>query len=375
VTPQLDEATRHAEWEQSLADGAAGTALLHLESGEDGEDWLRLMLRHEVWAHPHDTSLFQGAPAVAFVLAATDLHAPLAVLDAEIDAIVGDRLSAAHQRMNSGALPEKREYDLITGLTGLGAYLLRRYNGGDLLRDVLTYVVRLTLPRHDGLPGWWAADGPTGPGPQWTRGHGNLGMAHGICGPLTLLALTAKRGITVAGHDEAIDRICRWLDRWRCDDGYRTWWPETVTRAEHDAGRSHSHTPTRPSWCYGTPGIARAQQLAGLTLGDPERQRTAQRTMASCLDDQDQMALLGDVSICHGWAGVLHTAWRMGKHDDTVRAHIPWLLDQLTAWRHDQPAAQDGLLNGDAGVQLALRAASTDTAPATQWDACLLLDD
>jgi hypothetical protein len=36
-----------------------------------------------------------------------------------------------------------------------------------------------------------------------------------IAGPLALLALAMRRGITVPGQDEAIDRICAWLDAWR----------------------------------------------------------------------------------------------------------------------------------------------------------------
>lgn len=52
---------------QSLADGAAGAALLHLETG----DWpaAYATLRE---ATADGASLFHGAPALAFVLATTD---------------------------------------------------------------------------------------------------------------------------------------------------------------------------------------------------------------------------------------------------------------------------------------------------------------
>jgi phage gp46-like protein len=171
---------RDTWWAQSLADGAAGTALLHLERGEDARQWLTAMVADPVLAHPDEATLFAGAPAVAFTLAATAHRRALATLDEQVDAITRARLDAAYRRIDSGESPAKREFDLIAGLTGLGAYQLRRHGGGELVRDVLAYLVRLTQPRPDGLPGWWATSGPTGPGPEWTGGHGNLGVAHGI---------------------------------------------------------------------------------------------------------------------------------------------------------------------------------------------------
>jgi hypothetical protein len=243
---------------QSLADGAPGAALLALERGENARPWLAEMIAAPVMAHPEEATLFEGAPAVAFTLTATSYTRALSTLDGHVESITQTRLDAAHSRMDWRELPAKREFDLIAGLTGLGAYLLHRHSGGDLLRDVLVYLVRLTEPRSDGLPGWWALDGPTGTGPEWRGGHGNLGMAHGICGPLTLLALAARRGVTVDGHADAMRQVCRWLDHCRYGEPPRVWWPGAITRTEHDQGVTRRDGPLRPSWCYGTPGIARA---------------------------------------------------------------------------------------------------------------------
>jgi lantibiotic biosynthesis protein len=238
---------------QSLAEGTAGAALLALERGENAQPWLAEMVAEPVMAHPEEATLFEGAPAVAFTLTATGTPRALVTLDEHVESITRTRLDAAHRRVDRGALPAKREYDLIAGLTGLGAYLLHRHCGDALLRDVLAYLVRLTEPRLDGLPGWWALDGPTGPGPEWQGGHGNLGMAHGISGPLALLALTMRRGITVDGQADAMRRICRWLDHCRCGESSRVWWPGAITRAEHDQGVTRRDGPYRPSWCYGPP--------------------------------------------------------------------------------------------------------------------------
>lgn len=362
-----------ARWRQSLANGAAGAALRDLEFGTEHRDWLNAMTAEPVLAHPTQATLFDGAPAVAFVLNTTGHRHTLSTLDGHVDTITRTRLDTAHRRIDHGARPAKDEFDLIAGLTGFGAYQLHRHDDSRLLREILTYLVRLTEPQPDGLPGWWVTHGPTGPDADWNGGHGNLGIAHGIAGPLALLSITMRRGVTVPGQAEAITDICRWLDQWRRGTDPHVWWPEAISPVEHDTGTVRQHGPARPSWCYGTPGLARAQQLAGLALGDTRRQRLAERALNSCLSDESQLATLVDVSLCHGWAGVLHTAWRCGEHDEQVRTHLPRLLAGLTESQHRARPPQAGLLTGESGAQLARHAATTDTPPSTGWDTCLLL--
>uniref|UniRef100_UPI00403FE06C lanthionine synthetase C family protein n=1 Tax=Streptomyces sp. DG1A-41 TaxID=3125779 RepID=UPI00403FE06C len=175
--------------------------------------------------------------------------------------------------------------------------------------DVLAYLVRLTEPitiEAQRLPGWWTGDSPDlRPTPRWPGGHGNFGLAHGITGPLALLAMALRHGNTVPGQTQAITRICDWLDRWRNGTGSHAWWPDLITRAEHRRGELQRPGRRRPSWCYGTPGIARAQQLAGLALGDCDRQRQAEQALAGCLADDQQLAQLTDASLCH--LGGAHT--------------------------------------------------------------------
>jgi lantibiotic biosynthesis protein len=358
---------------QSLADGPAGAVLLALERSENPRPWLSELVASPIMAHPDDVSLFEGAPAVAFTFAALQHTRALSTLDDQVESITRARLSAAHHRIDSGALPKKREYDLISGLTGLGAYLLRRHSGGELLRDVLAYLVRLTEPSLCGLPGWWALDGPTGPGHDWEGGHGNVGIAHGVTGPLSLLALAALRGVVVDGQADAMLRICKWLDRWRCGEWPRIWWPETLTRANHDTGYIRQDRPYRPSWCYGAPGIASAQHVAGLALDDELRQRLALDALAWCVTDETQLARIRDGSLCHGWAGLVYVAWRAGGHDRRIRAAVPPLLERLTETINKAPR-DGGLLVGETGMQLVRHTITTDTPPTTQWDACLLLN-
>ncbi len=374
---------------QSLAGGAAGIALLHIERARAGPGdwttahaWLSAAARDDLSAGPN-ASLFFGAPTLAFVThAAADrpgkLTRALANLDTSSAAVTRRRLDEAHARIDRGGRPALAEFDLIRGLAGLGAYHLQRNPHHDITRAVLCYLVRLTEPlpdRTDGLPGWWTDLAPTGhASPDFPAGHGNFGMSHGIAGPLALLSLALRRGVVVDGHTDAITRTCTWLDAWQQEHRCGPWWPGIITVDE--VHKEHGQQPSlpRPSWCYGTPGLARAQQLAGLATGDTARQRTAQTAMLGCLRDPEQLARIIDSGLCHGMAGLFQTTWRMAAdaHTPDIAAELPRLSARLLTQLRSAPEETE-FLDGHAGIALALHTAGTNTAPLAHWDACLLL--
>ena len=374
---------------QSLSQGAAGIALLHAERARSGmgdwntvQAWLQAATRQGLHRDV-DACLLYGAPAAAFAVhtaaEANMYRTALTALDANVATVTRQRLARAHARIDDGEPARLAEFDLFHGLTGLGAYWLHRHRHTDLLCEVLTYLVRLVLERlhqeGEKLPGWWTDRGPVREAsPDCAGGHANLGMAHGISGPLALLAQALRRGVTVPGQRDALEAICAWLDTWRHDTDANTWWPRWITRTHLRTGRSDEHHPLRPSWCYGTPGMARAQQLAALATGDVARQEMAEQALARCVADLAQLAQITDAGLCHGWAGLYQTAWRAAR-DATTPAlvrHLPPLLDRLL--NHPTPGENTGLLNGDAGHALALHTAATDTPPASGWDAFLLIN-
>ncbi|CAO5178778.1 class I lanthipeptide synthase [Frankia sp. AiPs1] len=366
---------------QSLAGGAAGIALLHVERARTGHGdptiahaWLRAATREPLSAGPN-ASLYFGAPTLAFVLHAADrprdLTDVLPRLDRATVAVTQRRLAAAHARLNSGRRPALAEFDLIRGLAGLGRYHLHR--GHPITADILTYLIRLTEPRDgDERPGWWTDLDPSGaPSDRYPHGHGNAGMSHGIAAPLALLAQARLHDIQVDGQRDAIDRICTWLDSCR---GAGPAWPGIVTHPVDDQEPGRPRGRQRPSWCYGTPGIARAYQLAALATSDTTRRRTAETVMVACLHDPAQLDQLTDIGLCHGLAGLLHTAYRIATDATTpdlataLPPIVQRLLDRLPA-AHSDPELLDGL----AGVALTLHTAATHTTPVTNWDAAFLL--
>lgn len=142
---------------QSLAKGAIGDALLHVERARSGSGtWqavhaaLTATTRYPLIATV-DASLFFGTPAVGFVLHTAAVGTcrytgALHTLDAQVRTLTRKRLDQAHARIDRGERPRTAEFDLFYGITGLGAYLLLRDPASANLHDVLSYLVRLTVP-------------------------------------------------------------------------------------------------------------------------------------------------------------------------------------------------------------------------------------
>lgn len=375
---------------QALATGSAGIALAHIERAVSGHagwrtahGWILDAVSQPISDHD-SAGLFFGVPAVAFMLdAATDTpsgryRAGLADVDRPVARLAHRLAARTLARIKNAELPSFAEYDVFLGLSGFSALMLRRYPDGTAIEHVLTALVALTKPLRvadETLPGWWVQHGPHR-GHSLPGGHANFGIAHGIPGALAALSQAARRGVHVEGQREAIERVCCWLEAWRREGPTGPWWPEIITRDELHAHRSNQTRPSRPSWCYGTPGIARAGQLAAIALGDTRRQRAYERTLVCCLDDAAQLAKLADPGLCHGWAGLYQTAWRAAADAATpeLRNRLPHLAEHLLSAAGRPHEYGHGLLNGEAGLALALHTAATNTAPASGWDACLLID-
>ncbi len=385
------------QWRQSLAHGAPGIALLHIERAATGlgpwepvRAWLSIAAGTAVTSGT-DSYLYYGAPALAHALTCAAQARPgtyqraLDHLDQVVAADAVLRCDQAEARTERGDLPTLAEFDTIRGLTGIGSVLLRRAPDGEPIRRILTCLVRLTEDvKHDGevLPGWWTLAGPSSERDErFPGGHANNGLAHGIAGPLALLALALRRGVEVDGQREALRTVLAWLERWR--DGHA--WPYWITPAHLTGPDRRPLAPQRPSWCYGTAGIARAQQLAALALADPHLRNDAESALATALVDPKALATTTDLSACHGYAGLAHIAHRTAadatpRNAGRLRSAAALLLD-TTHPPHADPDEQahrllatagPAFLEGAAGTALALLAPATDSTPATRWDACLL---
>lgn len=393
----------------SLSSGYPGVSLAYV--GGAAVDRRRLMQAHAYLAtaatavneqarsgRATAAGMYMGSGALAFAtLAAHQAGGGYAKALESLDNAVAREARRIAESISASPMISLADIDITRGLSGMGRYLLARYRTDDL-RTVLSYFVELSKDREiDGVqvPGWWASGGPIlGPAPdEFQSGHLNLGLAHGICGPLALLSLAHRAGITVEGHEAAIEYIVRTILDQALTDEWGMYWPNVVSlddwRARADTDMTGKRARTRPSWCYGVAGISRSLQLAAHALGRAEWRAVAKKSLISLtaipLDDLG----FDDASFCHGWAGLLHIVRmcnqeyadeRLEKYTHALARRVVELFDEDApfAFRGSMlnvPMGVDssGLLEGATGIALALELYAEGAPAGAGLDVCTLM--
>jgi class I lanthipeptide synthase len=143
-------------------------------------------------------------------------------------------------------------------------------------------------------------------GTPWSMYDAITGMAHGIAGPLALLATAHTAGWSVAGQRTAIQGAAHWLLHWRTNATPR--WPPYVIGDALDNDTAQPTAGRRDAWCYGAPGIGRALTLAGRALADPRLTEAGDTAIASLAERPAELWDVEGPTLCHGHAGVLQSA-------------------------------------------------------------------
>ena len=293
-------------------------------------------------------------------------------------------------------------FDVIIGLAGAGRYLLGRAQSAPCrraLETLLGALVYLSEADADAVPHWHTTFPHATDNLRrfYPDGHVNLGMAHGIPGPLALLSLSASQGVEVTGQHDAIVGIADRIVRAQCSDEWGVGFPVAAsvltvckedTRADLQNMRATANAaaPARAAWCYGPPGVARALWLAGVASGRSEYRDLALAAMTAVFKHPIPGRRIDAPTLCHGVAGLLQITLRFAR--DGAGEIFSTAAQQLTAqlldahepdsrfgYRDLKPSGQrtddPGLLEGAAGVALVLLATATSAEPT--WDRILML--
>ncbi|MFE2350020.1 lanthionine synthetase C family protein [Kitasatospora cineracea] len=388
----------------SLASGHAGIALLFAQRALRVPQERHTAHRYVELAAaslrtqpaPHHGLLYEVA-GLGFALHLTGHGVGYARALSALDARCGAAAAALARLVESVPLGPMARYDALDGLAGLGRYLLLRGLGPSAdMEQLLKALVAMTATTgHRGreVPRYWSTTPP-----NWhpdadpelrASGHLNLGMGHGIAGPLAMLATAHLQGARVEGQSEAIGRLVALLERFRSEDEHGPYWPPTVSLPTYE-GTASGRRRGRVAWCYGAPGISRALQLAGRALDRQDWAADAEASVVGLTRLPPEQFGMEHWSLCHGWAGVLHllgyfTDGPSGPRivelrervaariiDDFDTAGLPPL--QLGHDRLGEGCHPAGFLEGAAGLALALDAYARPGEETLPWDTALLLN-
>lgn len=338
-------------------------------------------------------SLFAGLSGLGLVL----LWAPNGPLRYEkllntIDGLLTEAIEGVLSEINlSDGLPNDR-YDVISGLAGVGRYLLARLpdvRARGNLTSILECLIHKAVEVH-GVLQFFTERSDLDPSiKEQVQGRGavNCGLAHGVPGPMALMSLCLQNGINLPGLSRAAEALADWLIAHSAEDEWGIYWPYQVVIPDESTPLEEKPVPSRAAWCYGNPGVARSLWLAGDALENGSKYREiAVSAMQSVYRRPHSVKGIESPSLCHGIAGLLQisarfaSATKLPLFDEAVESLTRQLIAEFNpnafwGYRDYNPhfghRDDHGLLSGAIGVALSLLAVVCDVEP--MWDQCLLL--
>ncbi|MEM7244056.1 MAG: GNAT family N-acetyltransferase [Acidobacteriota bacterium] len=357
----------------SLATGAAGRALCHLELARAGIDsahddlasrWLDVALE-AVAERPLGIGLHDGFTGVAWVasrFSEASLHEADGLED--VDATLADTLAS---QAWTGRL------DLRGGLVGIGVHALERRSRASarsLIEDVIERLDQASLV--NGSRDWSLAlmrHAPEAPH-VFRGGRRDLGVLHGMAGVVALLSRACALDEPPGSARELLFESIEWLLDRELPPGSASRFPSFVGWA--------TPTPSRPSWCSGDLGIALALLSAARSIGESSWEILALDIALHAATRSAESAGIDTASACHGAIGVAQALNRLHRalgHPSLEQAARTWLDHAVTLAlpTDDTPPrlSGNGLLDGRSGVVLGLLSAVSLDEPT--WDEALLM--
>lgn len=364
-----------------LSAGAAGLAVCHAFAPQECRDGSArerasgcLDSAIEVLAsRPFSMSLYSGFTGIAWAADLVDRLLPGDADDRNDDIDLALAQAVRHY-------PPDGPYELIEGLTGLGAYALARWPrpaAAEILAGVVAGLAGRARTDADGVYWWTPGASLVGPRRElYPAGGVDMGVAHGMAGVLPLLARACSLGIAEPAVRPLLDGAVRWLTAHLTDS------PAGPTTTSFIAAGT-APDPARSAWCYGDPGVATALLLAARDLAEPGwHQLGADLAFRAARRPPGQTGV-SEAGICHGAAGLAHLFGRMYQltgEPELAAAAVSWTERTLAMCAQSTDTGSGpvapawngaGLLEGAAGIALALLAGCLPAEPA--WDQMLLV--
>ncbi|KGR88970.1 lanthionine synthetase C family protein [Lysinibacillus odysseyi] len=344
----------------------------------------------------YGSSLFSGTAGIALAVRIASMEgAYYSKLQKSLDTFLYQQLDEVLLNLKNKTNYHMFDYDAIEGLAGIANYLFTINNdvmSEEYLKRILTYFVSLSDYKEFlgcNIPKWHIqneflfSDSEKN---SYRNGILNVGLSHGISGPLVILSKAYKRGITVDGHRDAIKRITEDLIKLKNHNDNN--WAGMIDVEYYINSNALLDLPTRSAWCYGTPGTAFSLLTAAEALNDNELAEIAKKAMKDLIGNEQQVF---SPSFCHGYAGIAYLYKRFFEktnikefYEESIRLKekTKEFFSEKNPFGFYDIEAKDnsllklnsiGLLQGVSGVLLTLLAFEEESLPI--WDTAFLLDD
>ncbi|MEG1311710.1 MAG: lanthionine synthetase C family protein [Romboutsia sp.] len=206
-------------------------------------------------------------------------------------------------------------YDTVKGAAGLLRYLIE-FNSEvveEKCKKLLEYLVFLTKDReifeNIFVPGWYIKQKNHFDVDKnmYPNGSVNMGISHGIAGPLVALSLAYEKGIVVDGQLEAINKITYEYEKMvvYTHDGYPYWASMLSIDDYIKENWKVALLNKRMSWCYGSIGVLMALKIGFRCTNNYKKTLSVNEELQMVLQMQRNEYCLDSACLCHGYSGIL----------------------------------------------------------------------
>lgn len=268
--------------------------------------------------------------------------------------------------------------------SGLGAVLLLHHldiaQRKKYCEDIISDLERLSIKESNSQSIFWYKS------PVITN-HGNslkaidMGLAHGLPSVIVSLSSLSSIGADTEKCKQLVESCFSWMiSKKENVIKERFYFPISID------GASKSFNPDDLRWCYSDLGIAMSFYLSGTNL-KLNHIKELGLEMALSSAQRSNTFKMNESHLCHGTAGVAHMFNRFFNYtgmpifqeasvywfEQTLKNFNPKLSSGFLSWQGSNYGwvEQAGLLEGVAGIGLAMISAISDVEP--KWDRCLLL--
>ena len=282
--------------------------------------------------------------------------------------------------------PGRTEFDLMSGLVGLGLFALERAPSQVARGSLERLVVWLDACAERTAYGISWRSMPPLPhalaGAEFPDGCHYTGVAHGTAGVVGLLAGLLRERVLPETTGPLLEGAVDWV--------LGNELPGNLALFPYQVDTDNRRPPSRSGWCTGGLGISVMLWRAGQAAGDPTWQSRAVALARAAARRPLAETGVRDACLCHGASGLgqLYARWFNATGEEFFRDEaVRWFRRAMDYHRPGEGVAgylaMNGarsreevaprLLFGAAGVGLALLSATTAIEPA--WDRVFLMSD
>lgn len=294
-------------------------------------------------------------------------------------------------RNNLGGEVKTQDFDVIVGASGIVRYLMlfddTRSKEG--CKKLLNYLIELTHDidiKNEQVPGMYIASHNQSLEEEkmlYRNGNFNLGLSHGMAGPLAALCYAKQKSIILPGMDDAIDKIKDIYLKWNKFEDGGIIFPTRLSFEDYVKGDINEvELRNCASWCYGEPGLASILYQVGKINKDKKLMTFAKDIMNGVGKRPIEDWNIFSPMFCHGYAGVacmVNKMYQLTSDQDFLKYKRKALHSMVDQYQSDLTFGFDcyagkedpALLTGTAGILLVLL--SERTPQTENWDFVYLL--